>query len=209
MVQLEKLLGKEDRFFELFETSAEQACQSVRALREFLKSADPSAPLQDLIVARRKDKAVMVQINELLCTGFVSAMEVEDIDALANSLYKIPKACEKIAERIQLARQHLAGVDLSAQVVMMDKATAILASMIRLLRAGPARERVAGLNEQLQAVEGDADRTINELLRGLYNATEQPGRVLFLKDLYELMEKVTDRCRDAGNVIVRIVLKGA
>jgi len=24
-----------------------------------------------------------------------------------------------------------------------------------------------------------------------------------------MMEKVTDRCRDAGNVIVRIVLKGA
>jgi uncharacterized protein Yka (UPF0111/DUF47 family) len=209
MVQLEKLLGKEDRFFELFETSAEQACHSVRALHEFLRNPDPSASLTELIAARRKDKAVTAQINELLCTGFVSAMEVEDIDALATSIYKIPKACEKIAERIQLAPQNLAGVDLTAQVVMMDRATTILCSMIKLLRTGQARERVTGLNEELQAVEGDADRTINELLRGLYNATDRPGRVLYLKDLYEMMEKVTDRCRDAGNVIVRIVLKGA
>ena len=28
-----------------------------------------------------------------------------------------------------------------------------------------------------------------------------------LKDLYELMEKVYDRCRDAGNVVSTIVLK--
>jgi len=31
--------------------------------------------------------------------------------------------------------------------------------------------------------------------------------VIILKDLYELLEKVVDRCRDAGNVISQIVLK--
>jgi uncharacterized protein Yka (UPF0111/DUF47 family) len=30
-----------------------------------------------------------------------------------------------------------------------------------------------------------------------------------LKDLYELLEKVIDRCRDAGNVVTHIVLKYA
>jgi uncharacterized protein Yka (UPF0111/DUF47 family) len=30
---------------------------------------------------------------------------------------------------------------------------------------------------------------------------------LALKDLYELLEKVFDRCRDAGNVISHVVLK--
>ena len=53
------------------------------------------------------------------------------------------------------------------------------------------------------------DNALNELVRGLYNATENPGRVIFLKDIFELLEKVTDRCRDAGNVVSQIVLKGA
>ena len=52
------------------------------------------------------------------------------------------------------------------------------------------------------------DDTLNELVSGLYHATENPGRVIFLKDVYEMLERVTDRCRDAGNVITRIVLKG-
>ena len=34
-------------------------------------------------------------------------------------------------------------------------------------------------------------------------------QVIVLKDLYELLEKVIDRCRDAGNVISHIVLKNS
>jgi hypothetical protein len=34
-------------------------------------------------------------------------------------------------------------------------------------------------------------------------------QVVVIKDLYELMEKVIDRCRDAGNVILQIVLKNS
>ncbi|MDB6118432.1 MAG: hypothetical protein JWO08_2213, partial [Verrucomicrobiaceae bacterium] len=37
--------------------------------------------------------------------------------------------------------------------------------------------------------------------------TPDPIRVIILKDLYELLEKVVDRCRDTGNVISNIILK--
>jgi uncharacterized protein Yka (UPF0111/DUF47 family) len=35
----------------------------------------------------------------------------------------------------------------------------------------------------------------------------EPLKAVFLKDLFELLERVIDRCRDAGNVINQIVLK--
>ena len=209
MVPLQKLLGKEDRFFDLFEASAEQACHSVQALKKFLRHVGPDASLDDFIASRRKDKAITAEINEALCTSYVTAMEPEDIEALSSCIYKVPKTCEKIAERILLAPQHLNGVDLTPQVVMLEKATDTLLQMVKDLRRGSPRARLASLNQQMQAVEGEADKTTNQLLRGLYNATENPGRVLFLKDIYELLEKVTDRCRDAGNVILQIVLKGS
>jgi uncharacterized protein Yka (UPF0111/DUF47 family) len=209
MVPLQKLLGKEDRFFDLFEASAEEARQSVRALRQFLQNPGPGASLDDFVVSRRKDKAITTQINETLCTNFVSSLEPEDIERLSNSIYKIPKTCEKIAERILLAPQHIQGVDLSPQVTMLEKATDTLLQMMKELRKGLSKTRIAALNQQMQTVEGEADKTTNELLRGLYNAAENPGRILFLKDIYELLEKVTDRCRDAGNVVLQVVLKGA
>jgi hypothetical protein len=209
MVPLQKLLGKEDRFFDLFEASAEQACQSVRALRKFIPASGAGATLEELVISRRKDKVITAQISELLCTNFVSAMEVEDIEALSRCIYKIPKTCEKIAERIALAPQHLSGVDLSPQIALLEKATDTLQQMVKEMRKGLSKTRAGTLNQQLQAAEGEADKATNELLRGIYNAGENPGRVVFLKDVYELLERVTDRCRDAGNVILRIVLKGA
>jgi uncharacterized protein Yka (UPF0111/DUF47 family) len=33
--------------------------------------------------------------------------------------------------------------------------------------------------------------------------------MIFLRDLYDLLEKVIDRCRDAGNIVLQVVLKYA
>lgn len=209
MASLQKLLGKEDRFFDLLEASAEQACASARALRQFLNSPGPGASLDEFAACRRKDKAITAQINEALCTTFVSAIEGEDIEALSHSLYKIPKTVEKIAERILLAPEHLQGVDLGVQLGLIEKATDALRAMVGNLRKGANVIRVKAHNEELQAAEGAMDDALNDLVGGLYHATENPGRVLFLKDVYELLERVTDRCRDAGNIVSRIMLKGS
>ena len=209
MTSLQKLLGKEDRFFDLLEASAEQAGQSARALRTFVATPDASRTLDEFVASRRKDKAITAEINETLCTNFVATLDAADIAALSHSLYKIPKTVEKIAERMLLAPQHLEGLDLEPQVAMIERATATLLQMVQELRRGMTKARVQVHNEQLQTVEGDADKVVIDQLRRLYNERQDPGRVLFLKDLFELVEKVTDRCRDAGNVITQIVLKNA
>ena len=46
-----------------------------------------------------------------------------------------------------------------------------------------------------------------DLLRDLYSGRHDSLEVIVLKDLYELLERIIDRCRDAGNVINHIVLK--
>jgi hypothetical protein len=58
-----------------------------------------------------------------------------------------------------------------------------------------------------KAIEGEADQMMLEYLKPLYDGGTEPLKALFLKDLFELLEKVIDRCRDAGNVINQIVLK--
>jgi uncharacterized protein Yka (UPF0111/DUF47 family) len=208
MVPLQKLLGKEDRFYELLEASAVQARQAVRALRQFLTNPGPGARLDEFVSSRRGGKSVTAEISHLLCTSPVTALEREDIEALSNSIYKIPKTAEKIAERALLAPQHMDGVRLDSHAAGIEQAAETLLQMVKELRAGAGVQRIKTLNEKLQSIEGDMDKALNELVRGLYNASENPGRIVFLKDIYELLEKVTDRCRDAGNVINQIALKG-
>ncbi|MEW6161388.1 MAG: DUF47 family protein [Verrucomicrobiota bacterium] len=209
MFSLQRLLGKEDKFFDLLEASAEESRTSVHALYKFIKNPDELKSLDEFVTSRRKEKRITAEISEALCTTFVTALEREDIEALSVALYKIPKTVEKIAERILLAPNHLHGVDLTRQAQMIEKATDIVLTMIKELRKGVHLERIKSLNDQLQAVEGEADKLVLDLLQQLYTGRHEPIKVIFLKDLFELLEKVTDRCRDAGNVINHIVLKNS
>lgn len=209
MFSLQRLLGKEDKFFDLLEASAQESRTSVQAMIRFLQNPDQVKTLDEFIVSRRKEKRIKDDISEALCTTFVTALEREDIEALSIALYKIPKTVEKIAERILLAPHFLRSIELTKQVRMLEKAADTLVTMIQELRRGVHLEKIRSHNEQLQVVEGEADKIILDQLRDLYSGQHDALKVIFLKDLFEMIEKVFDRCRDAGNVINHIVLKNS
>jgi uncharacterized protein Yka (UPF0111/DUF47 family) len=209
MFSLQRLLGKEDKFFDLLEASAQESRTSVKALEHFMKNPDNLKSLDEFIIARRNEKRINDEISEALCITFVTALEREDIEALSVALYKIPKTMEKIGERILLAPHLIRNVDLSRHVSMMDKATETVVTMIQELRRSVHLERIRALNDKLQVLEGEGDKLILDLLKDLYSGQHDAIKVVFLKDVFELLEKVFDRCRDAGNVINHIVLKNS
>jgi uncharacterized protein Yka (UPF0111/DUF47 family) len=209
MISIQKLLGKGDKFFNLLEASATQARGSVSSLSKYLAQPEQLIRLDEFIAARRQDKAITTEISDALCTTFVTALEREDIEELSVALYKIPKTVEKIAERITLAPHFLKAVNLNGHLALLEKATEMVWLMIRELRKGVHLERVRALNDQLQAIEGEADKHLLERLRWLYGHAGDSMRAMFLKDIYELLEKVFDRCRDAGNIVNHIVLKNS
>lgn len=209
MFSLQRMLGKEDKFFDLLEASAQESRSSVQALIRFIRNPDELKSLDEFILSRRKEKKINDEISEALCTTFVTALEREDIEALSVALYKIPKTVEKIGERILLAPHLLKGFDLTKQIVMLEKATDTVLKMIQELRRGVNLESIKNCNDQLQVVEGEGDKLILDLLRSLYCGEYGPIQVVFMKDIFELLEKVLDRCRDAGNVINHIVLKNS
>ena len=79
--------------------------------------------------------------------------------------------------------------------------------MVKALRKGTDAATARETNARLQMIEGDADKLELDLLRDLYHGDYEPKQIIFLRDLYELLEKVIDRCRDAGNIVLQIVLK--
>ena len=209
MFSLQQLFGKGDKFFDLLEAAAREAHESVRLTIEFINSPRGTKTLDDLVLARRKEKKISEQISEELVKTFVTGLEREDIEALARTIYKIPKTAEKLAERLLIAGQHLPGVDFSKQADMMIKSTEVVLTMIQQLRHMEDLEKIKALNDKLQYIEGEADKLMMERLRELYSGKYEALTAIVLRDLYELSEKVVDRCRDVGNVVMNIVLKNS
>jgi uncharacterized protein Yka (UPF0111/DUF47 family) len=209
MFSLQALFGKADRFNQLLEASAEEAHESVSFLLQLLKSPDRRRNLDELVLTRRKEKRIALQTSEMLFKSFVTGLDREDIEALSNALYKIPKSVEKFAKRYLLAGDALQAVSFARQAEMMETSTETIVAMVKLLRDVKNLESIKELNERLQFVEGEADKLILELVQDLYSGKHHALQVVILKDLYELMEKAIDRCRDAGNVVLQIALKNS
>ena len=206
MFSLQKFLGNGDRFLDLLEASAEESRFSVQALRHILKPG-ATLTLDEFASSRRRGKQVTNEIRELLCTTSVTGLEPEDIESITNSLYKIPKDVEKFAERYIMFAGRLGGTNWDVHVGLLEEATGTLLIMVRELRTKTHLEKIKGQNDILQRVEGEADQLMLESLKALCTGSLDPVTIIILKDLYELLEEVVDRCRDTGNVISNIILK--
>ena len=210
MFSIAKLLGHDQKFFDLLEASAQQADTSVHHLVGLLGQLEQRASPQSLdefVHSRRKDKQITQELTEQLCKTFVTPLEREDIQALAASLYKIPKTVEKIGERVLICPDDLQGRTFAKHLELLDQAAEAVLAMVKQLRKGTDIATAREMNARLQAIEGKADQLELDLLRDLYHGDYAPKQIIFLRDLYELLEKVIDRCRDAGNTILQIVLK--
>ena len=209
MFSLQTIFGKGDKFYGLLEASAAAARESTRALGELLATPAAQRSLEKFKLARQQEKNLAAQISQELVNTFVTALEREDIETLSNVLYKIPKIVEKFAERYSLAAERLGEVDFVSRAAMLERACEVIEQMVGLLRKGMNIETSKQLNDKMQAIEAEADRLILELYRDTYTRETDPMRYLILKDLFELLEKAIDRCRDVGNVVHQIVLKNS
>ncbi|HVF72224.1 MAG TPA: DUF47 family protein [Chthoniobacterales bacterium] len=210
MFSIRKFFGHDEKFFDLLEASAQQADSSVHHLVALLGKLDQSEgphSLDEFVQSRREDKRITQELTEQLCKTFITPLEREDIQALAAALYKIPKTVEKIGDRILIFPADLHGRNFKKHLELLDQAAEAVLAMVKELRKGTDIARAREMNTHLQTIEGDADNLELELLHDLYHGNYDARQIVFLRDLYDLLEKVIDRCRDAGNVILQVVLK--
>jgi uncharacterized protein len=209
MFSLQTIFGKGDKFYGLLEASAEEARERARAMHELVTKTDRSPVMASFSATRAREKALHAQIGEELVNTFVTALDREDIEALNSALYKIPKTIEKFAERYVIVAERLAGIDFSQRAALLERSAEVVVMMIGQLRHGLRIDPVKKLRDQLQALESEADRLLLEPYRNLYTDATDPIRIMLAKDLFELIEKAVDKCRDVGNVVYSIVLKNS
>ena len=211
MLSLKKLLGKEDKFFDLLEAGAEEAKASVelfaKTLQKFSADTASSVPLDEFIQARRKEKRIRHMMTEELSKTFVTPLERENIEALSFALYRIPKQVEKIVERLSIYPGRVPQAAFERQAELMLQAAEAVVFMVKQLRGGTNMERIREANDRLQYAEGEADKVMLAHLKELYQGSCDAKELIILQELYELVEQGVDRCRNAGNIVVQIVLK--
>jgi len=207
MFSMQSLLSRDGKWFTLLESGAEDARRSFKILVRFLNGREESRSLALFIETRRNEQRIVKQITEELLATFLTPLERQDIEALSEALAKIPKAIEKFAERVLIAEDRVAAMTLSQHLAMLERAVDLVALLVGGLRSGIRLSTAQSLNDQLQKIESDADDLLLKRLHELYTGDHSAVKVIVLKDLYQMMERIFDRCRDVGNIVFGVALK--
>ncbi len=93
MFSLQKLLGKDDKFFRLMEGSAEEAFASIRSLTEMLDTPEEKRSLNAFINARRKDKRITQELSEHLSRTFVTPLDCSPQLTPPSVVRNTPRSC--------------------------------------------------------------------------------------------------------------------
>jgi len=62
---------------------------------------------------------------------------------------------------------------------------------------------------EIERLEADADHVMRSAMAKLFREEPDAKQIIKLKDIYQLLESVTDKCDDVANIIESIVLENA
>lgn len=216
MISLQRLFSKDEKFFDLLEKSADEVQKNVLALVELVQSSDLTSTdimsrIESFNETRRNETQIANEITEELCRTFVTPLEREDIESLSSALYKIPKNLEKFVERVMAFQSYLQpGFSFAPQTNILEMMAETMIQMIKSLRRNPKLDVIKGQNNRMLSLEAEGDKLMLELTKDLYQRYgSEPLTCYIMRDLFDLLERAIDRCRDAASIVFRIVLKNS
>ena len=206
---LSNLLPREDKFYVLMRALSEQANTSTLLLKEFIdaKGAARDEAGRKIAASKAEAKRLIEKVTRDVSLSFVTPFDREDIQEFSVHLYKIPKTIEKISERLELHDIKSDGADFGRQVDLIVQEAAAMQDIVEALTKKGSEKAIIAKVDVLHDLETRGDEVLGELLKNLFVNTKDARDLILLKDIYDMLEKVLDRYRDASAVALQIVLK--
>ncbi len=202
-----RIIPHETKFFEMFESMANNVTEGARMLHGILQTFDNVEVQVQKIkdVEHRGDDmthSVLTKLNQTFITPF----DREDIHRLASSLDDVLDFVNAAAQRLvlyKIRRVPSPAAELAGLVVRqceeLTKAVSLLEKHKHVL------EHCVEINR----LEDEADRVCREAIAHLFDNEKDPIALIKMKELYEVLEIATDKAEDAANVLEAVVLKSA
>jgi len=201
-------MPREEKFFELFEKSAQNMVKAAQVLKELVDTwENVTERVKEISELENIGDTITHQIMEQLNRTFVTPFDREDIASLAHSLDDVTDFIDAAADAMFLYK-----VGRPAQAAK-DLANTIVQSATEVGKAIPQLRHRAQLKQilercvEMNRLENEADEIYRSALAGLFTDTTDIADVIKWREIYEHMESATDRCEDVANVLEGVALK--
>jgi len=196
---------RSETFFDLFNQMADEIRKAAGQLEQMLATDPPDTSKVDLIKdAEHRCDALTHDAIQRLHRTFVTPFDREDLYALAASLDDVMDAIDHAATLVRLYR-----ID-RIKPGARELARTVSQSADRLhtaLEALAAKTPVQPHAVEINRLENEADRAYQDAVQRLFEDESDPIQIIKWKELFDVLEQVTDACEDVANVIEGVVVK--
>lgn len=203
------LMPKEERFVAQFAAHAERLVAASEALTSMMQAPanEREARFEEVCTIESQADAVARETLVSLHRAFITPFDRSDIHALSTALDDTVDLIEDVGRHALLYRIERFSPRMLELAGLIEAGAKLLAETMPLLSNVNANaERINGYCEKVGFIESDADRVLHRALSELI--AERPETIEFLgrKEVYEMLEAVTDRCDDVADLIEGILL---
>jgi len=203
-----KLIPRKDVFFQRMEELATKATEILAAFKEQIGRPEEAQVLLAKVksIEHEADRILHETIEDLHRT-FVTPLDRNEISTICHRLDDIVDLVEGAAMRmyhydLRQVRQPLAALldVLEQQIVLVRDAVAGLHD----------RRRPQALREilvRVHTLENEADDILRPAIGNLFREESDPRLIIKWKEVYEHVEKATDRCEDVADHIENVLLE--
>jgi predicted phosphate transport protein (TIGR00153 family) len=209
-----RLMPKEGKYFDLFNAHADVLAEGGAALTRLIKALAQSAEqvaayASEIGVLERKADGITQNTLEQLHTSFITPFDRDEIHELIIGLDDVLDVIEDVAESISLYDIHQVPQEAVAMAVVTEKSCYAIQSVVKLLHSMDNGPAILKLCHEINQLELDADGIFRDAMSKLFRKEPNVHEVVKLKEIYELLESVTDRCKDVAATIESIVLENS
>ena len=206
---IRSLMPKEERFVANFTAHADRLVAASGALIAMMKATpeDRQARFADVRAIEKQADSIARETLMALHRAFITPFDRSDIHALITAQDDTVDLIEDVGQHALLYRLQEFTPQMLELAQMIQEGAKMLAEAIPLLSDVNANVvRITQLCEKVGAIESEADRVLHQGLSDLI--ARHPETIAFLgqKEVYEMLEAVTDRCDDVADLIEGIVL---
>lgn len=176
--------------------------------RELSERVDFGALTNHMKAYEEKGDDLVGKLITLLNNTYITPLEREDFVQLAVTLDDIIDGIHACSVRFTL-------FDVSVTTpTMVEFAKDIHQSTVEITQAihklhDKKLQQIRDHIKQLHILEKHGDQLLHAALRSLFAECTDAIEVIKLKEIYEILENVTDRCEDVADVLESVILKNA
>jgi len=209
---LKIFLPKDKVFFSLFENVAETVIQMAAKLKEVVyeKEFDKRAALiQEIEDLEHVNDDYTHKIFTELGKNFITPFDREDIHYLASALDDICDYIYASAKKINFYKVNPDDIGFQKMADLILNSCSEVQKAVGELRDMKNLRKITDAMVLINSIENQADDVFDMSIEKLFETEPDAKEVIKKREIYQVMEIVTDKCEDAANVIESIIIKYA